>query len=315
MMIKHLSRCLLLPLVLVSQFALASESIDKQVKVDEGLNLNIKVLRGDVTIQSWDKQEVSIQGTLDELSEGFIVEHQGNELTLEDKMPRQFNGKNKEGSLLTFKVPRSLNLTVSGLSADYKVTQVQGGISINSISGSVHLDSLDKQVYIKTVSGDINATALKGEISLQTVSGDIIDKQSKGEVSYKLVSGELTADSLAKDVTIEQVSGDTNIKLASLNSLAVRTISGEVELTAESISDKATLSSVSGDLELTLNDGTDARFKINGGPGGRINNQLTSDKPSKEKYSPTSYLKFSLGDALANIDISTISGEITLKKH
>ena len=154
-----------------------------------------------------------------------------------------------------------------------------------------------------------------GEINLQTVSGDIIDKQSKGELSYKLVSGELTADSLAKDVTIEQVSGDTNIKLASLNSLAVRTISGEVELTAESISDRATLSSVSGDLELTLNSDIHARFKINGGPGGRINNKLTSDKPSKEKYSPTSYLKFSLGDALANIDISTISGEITLKKH
>ncbi|MEC4728178.1 DUF4097 domain-containing protein [Shewanella sp. D64] len=312
MKMKSLTHCLLLPLILASQLVLAAESIDKQLKVDDNLKLYIKVLRGDVTIRSWDKQEVSIRGKLDELSEGFVVDHQGNKLTLEDKMPRQFNGKNKEGSSLIFMVPKSLNLTVKGLSADYQVSKIQGDIFVNSISGNINLDDLKKQVHTKTVSGNINASALNGKIKLATVSGKIKDNNSKGEISYKLVSGELNANSSAQDVSIELVSGDADIKLTDLQSLQVRTVSGDIELSLDSLTSKASLNSVSGDIDLTLTQDINASFKINGGPGGKIINQLTSDKPSKEKYSPTSYLKFKMGDAQADIDISTISGTIKL---
>lgn len=314
MNIKTLTQCLLLPLILVSQFTLAAESIDKQLKVDDNLKLHIKVLRGNVTIQSWDKQEVSIRGTLDELSEGFVIDHQGNKLTLEDKMPRQFNGKNKEGSSLTFMIPKSLNLTVKGLSADYQVSQIQGDIVIKSISGDINLDELNKQVHIKTISGDINASALNGKIRLETVSGTIKDNKSKGEIGYKLVSGELDANSSAQDVSIELVSGDADITLASIDSLQVRSVSGDIELSLDSLSSEASLNSVSGDIELTITENINASFKINAGPGGKIDNMLTSDKPSKEKYTPTSYLKFKMGNAHADIDISTISGTIKLSK-
>lgn len=314
MNIKTLTQYLLLPLILVSQFALAAESIDKQLKVGSNLKLDIKVLRGNIKIQSWDKQEVSIQGTLDELSEGFVIDHQGNKLTLEDKMPRQFDGNNKKGSSLTFMVPRSLNLTVKGLSADYQVSQIQGDIVIKSISGDINLDELNKQVHIKTISGDIYASALNGKIRLETVSGKIKDHKSKGEVSYKLVSGELDANSSAQNVSIELVSGDADITLASIDSLQVRSVSADIELSLDSLSSEASLNSVSGDIELRLKQDINASFKINGGPGGKIDNMLTPDKPSKEKYSPTSYLKFNVGDANADIEMSTISGTIKLFK-
>ncbi|MFT5235585.1 MAG: hypothetical protein ACI8SK_001034 [Shewanella sp.] len=314
MNMKTLTHSLLLPLMFISQLALAAETIDKQFKVDNQLKLYIKVLRGDVTIQSWDKQEISIRGTLDELSEGFIVDHQGDELTLKDKMPRQFNGHNTKGSSLTFMIPKSLDLTVKGLSADYQVSQIKGNIFVNTISGNLNVDNLKQQVHIKTISGNINASALSGEIRLETVSGKIKDIKSKGEIGYKLVSGELDANSSAQDVSIELVSGDADVTLASLRSLQVRTVSGDIELSVDSLSSEANLNSVSGDIELTLTQDINASFKINGGPGGNIINQLTSDKPSKEKYSPTSHLKFKQGNANANIDISTISGTIKLSK-
>ena len=41
----------------------AAQSVDKQLNISSDTQLQIKVQRGDVTIQTWDKSEVSVTGT------------------------------------------------------------------------------------------------------------------------------------------------------------------------------------------------------------------------------------------------------------
>ncbi len=310
-----LSHFLLIPLILLSNLTFAAQSIDKQINVGSELKLNIKVLRGKVKIQSWDKQVISVKGTLDELSEGFIFEQQGHSVTLEDKMPRQFSGNDKDGSSLTITVPTNLTLYAEGISSSYQLASLEGDISINSVSGDIHAKDISKHVLIHTISGDINSSGLKGKIKLDTVSGSIKDNNSNGEISYKTVSGSLKIDSEASKVSIEQISGDGKVHLQNIDNLEVRSISGDIELSLTGLKSMANLDSVSGDISIELPQLINARFNLNGGPGGKIYNRYSDDKPTKEKYSPTSYLKFQSGEPTANIKINTISGDIELIKR
>ncbi|EDQ01192.1 DUF4097 family beta strand repeat-containing protein [Shewanella benthica] len=303
---------LLMPLLLMSNLALAAQSIDKQIKVTDDLRLNVKVLRGEVKIRSWDKQEIRIQGTLDELSEGFVVEQQGNFVTLEDKMPRQFSGKNNSGSSLIITVPKNLSLYAEGISSSYNLSNLVGDISINTVSGDIKAVKLIDKVLIHTISGDIVSDGLKGNIKLDTVSGAIKDQNSAGEISYKSVSGKINANSRATKVSIEQVSGDGKVMLQKVDKLQVRSVSGNIVLSLSALESVANLESVSGDIKLELPLLINARFSLNGGPGGKIYNRYSDDKPTKEKYSPTSYLKFQTGSPTSDIKINTISGDIEL---
>ncbi|WP_428636515.1 DUF4097 family beta strand repeat-containing protein [Shewanella sp.] len=304
---------LAMPLLLLSQSLLAAQSVDKRIEVEGDLRLNLEVQRGDVEILSWDQNAISITGTLDELSEGLVVEQKAGTISIEDKLPRHYSGSNKEGSRLTIKVPAKLKLNSEGVSANYRVSQLSGDINVQTVSGDIKVESLKEQVFINTVSGDISSQGLQGKLKLETVSGNIKDKQSLGKVSYTLVSGELNADSSADQVSIELVSGDAKVTLDKVDRLKAQSVSGDLNLSVSALATKASLDSVSGDISFSLPANLDATFAIDGGPSGDIDNRLTQDKPKRPKYGPGSSLQFQMGNGSADIIVSTISGEINLK--
>ncbi|MCZ4339236.1 DUF4097 family beta strand repeat-containing protein [Shewanella colwelliana] len=301
--------------VALSPIAMAAQSIDKRIDVDDTLKLNLQVHRGEVTIKPWDNAEIQITGTLDELSEGLLLEKQGSSVTIEDKMPRQYSGNNKDGSKLTIMVPKSLKLNADSVSASYTVNGLNGDISIQSVSGDIKATQLQQDITLITVSGDIVTAQLDGKTRLETVSGNINDQQSLGKVSYKLVSGDLSANSQASEASIETVSGSASVQFVEVNRFNGQSVSGDLILSFNRLSSKANIDSVSGDISLTLPNDMDARFTVNGGPGGDIDNSLTQDKPQKSKYTASRSLDFQMGNGSADIALGTISGTISLKQN
>ncbi|MCL1137959.1 DUF4097 family beta strand repeat-containing protein [Shewanella pneumatophori] len=313
-MTHKLISALTISTLLLCQSAFAAERIQQQQSVQADPSVKVKVQRGNVTFKSWDKNEIAVSGTLDELSQGFIFNVSGNKVTIEDKLPRQYSGSNKDGSVLTITLPSQLKLHAEGVSADYALDSLAGKLNISSVSGNIKANNLQQKAALQTVSGDILSRSLSGKVSLQTVSGDIKDTQSSGSLRYQLVSGELTADTQANKVSVESVSGDATIALANVDSLNIKTVSGDLELSLNTLTESATLGSVSGDIEIKFLSAADVNVDINGGPGGKIINKLTNDLVSKAKYSPQSYLKFQTGNGNAELNVSTISGKIELAK-
>ena len=266
----------------------AAESVDKQLPISSDTLLQIKIQRGDVQIQSWDKNEVSVTGTLDELSEGFVFEQKGNNLNIEDKMPRHYNGSDNNGSKLTIKVPKTVKLNADTISANLQISQTQGELELNTVSGNISADNLGGNPTLHTVSGDITTKGLKGKVMLDTVSGEIKDSESKGEINGDFKT--------AKEVNVRTVSGDTQVSLAKAFN-------------------KANLESVSGDMTLSFADVPDASFELNGGPGGKIKNGLSQDVPQRQKYVPNESLSFQTGAGSASVKMDTISGNLILKKQ
>lgn len=295
--------------------AFAAQSIDKQLSIGSDTQLQIKVQRGDVTIQTWDKTEVSVTGTLDELSEGFVFEQLGNNFHIEDKLPRHYNGNNAQGSQLTIKVPKTVKLSADTISANLHVAETQGELDLNTVSGNINANNLSGKPELHTVSGDITTTGLDGKILLESVSGAIKDTDSQGEMNYRLVSGDLNSHTQAASVAIEQVSGEINVNLTAAKDVTLKTVSGDTRVTLAKTLSKAKLESVSGDIIVTFTEMPEANFDLDGGPGGKINNGLTQDVPQKQKYVPRAALSFQTGSGTANVKMNTISGKLILKQQ
>ena len=296
-----------------STLALAAEEVQQQVALDSGSKVDIRVQRGHVTVKSWDKNQVSINGSLDEQSEGLVFEQRGAKFVIEDKLPRKYSGSSDNGSKLEIYLPKQTDVRVAGTSTDFSLSDISGNIDGNSISGDIKLSKLAGDIAIRSVSGGIKAEALNGKLALETVSGDIDDEDSQGSSHYRLVSGDLTANSQATNVYADVVSGKVKLQLSRVEQLKVHAVSGDIKLALDSLSDKAQLDSVSGDIKLHFNDKPNAEFVINGGPSGKISNKLSDDKPQKAKYTHSESLKFQTGSAKANVYITTISGDIQLE--
>lgn len=304
---------LLAPLMAISAFTMAAEPVDQQQDVAANPNVSVKVQRGNVSFVSWDKNSIQVKGELDELSEGFIFDVKGNSVVIEDKLPRSYQGNNKQGSQLTIYLPSQLNLDAQGVSTEVTLSKLSGQIAIALVSGNIGATQLNGSNKLTTVSGNINSKQLSGKINLETVSGDIDDNSSQGEAEFRLVSGELETHSDFTQVSIDQVSGNIEATLKQINQINLVTISGDANINLGAQLSKAHLETISGDLTMAFSAAPNLSFMIDGGPGGKINNQLTDDKPIKQKYSSSQSLQFKSLSGDGQVNINTISGRISLK--
>ncbi|MGL5359963.1 MAG: DUF4097 family beta strand repeat-containing protein [Shewanella sp.] len=295
--------------------AAALEKVDKQVNISPETQVQIKVQRGEVQILSWDNPAVSVTGTLDELSEGFIFELQGNQLKIEDKMPQSYRGNGSNGTKLIIKVPNTVNLSADTVSANLQVSQTQGAVNLHSVSGNIHATQLAGSPSLQTISGKIVALNLDGNIQLETVSGAIEDTDSKGKISYRLVSSDLTSQSLGESIHVEQVSGEINATWHYAKEIELQSVSGDSQVSLANSLTQANFASVSGDITLSFTQLPDAEFKISGGPGGKIHNSLSQDKPQQPQYVPSASLSFQTGSGSAKVALDTISGSLSLKQQ
>ncbi|NKF50882.1 DUF4097 family beta strand repeat protein [Shewanella sp. WXL01] len=303
----------LLIAVTLSFNAYSAEQVSKQVAVSGSPNIDVQVQRGSVQIIGWDKNEVSVTGTLDELSEGLIFKQRGNNIEIEDKMPKQYQGNNKQGSNLIIKVPNELQLEAEGVSANYSLHDLQGKVELEVVSGNIEAKKISGDTELTTVSGHINSQNTQGKLELESVSGNIKDINSMGKISYRLVSGDLRASSKATKASVETVSGDIRGQFSDVGKVKVVTVSGDVELGFSDSLRKGHIESVSGNLSIGFSTMPSMQVSIAGGPGGKIRNKLTEDKPVKPKYMPSSELNFVAGSGDGKLSVETISGNITVK--
>ncbi|MGB0893636.1 MAG: DUF4097 family beta strand repeat-containing protein [Parashewanella sp.] len=291
---------------------LAAEKVDKTLAVTASPSINIEVKRGDVSIKSWDKNQVQVIGTLDDYSEGLIFKKRGNSITIEDKVEQRIDLSGKAGSKLKIMVPKKLRLDAEGVSTDFDVSKLSGDIRVSSVSGDIDAKSLQGSPELKSISGEINANDLSGEIQLSSVSGQLNDKNSKGSIRYNAVSGDLNAHTQASHIEIQQVSGQLNGDFSMAKSLQIKLVSGDAKFSVNGDINSLKAQSVSGDVMVKFSKLPDANVEIDGGPGGDIQNKLTQDKPKKARYTGAESLDITIGKGTANIRMDTISGDLIL---
>ena len=294
----------------------AQEAVDESRPVNANGYVRINIVRGEVEIEGWDKNEVSVTGTLDESTEKFIFEVKGNDTTIAVKLPERLNSWccDRETDLV-IKVPTQSNLVVSLVSAEAQVKNVHGGLELGSVSGELRVENVSDRVRVTNISGEVSLRKVAGRARVKTVSGDIVASGGAGPGVFSSVSGSILVSDMHDELDLESVSGDIEVTRSHVRSVRANTVSGDVELAAE-MQEGAIIEcdTMSGSVRLVLGGKIDARFDVETSSG-RIRNRITSDKPRASEYVRDETLRFTMGDGKGEVIASSGSGDISLSAN
>ncbi|GHF82404.1 DUF4097 family beta strand repeat-containing protein [Thalassotalea marina] len=305
-----------LAIIAISLPALAGEKVDKSLSAKDVTKVCIDNLRGEVKIKGWSKEQVDVSGELDDETEEFVFEKIGSTIVIKVKVHNnQRNFNDEDGSDLNISVPQNVRVEFNGVSSDFSIADIEGGVEGKSVSGNITASAIKSHAELSTVSGNIDAKDLHGKIQMTSVSGDVNDVSSSGKLKLRSVSGKVDTKSNAKDVDLSVVSGDIEFSLAKVDELEVSSVSGEIEGKL-SLNDNGRLemSTVSGDIDIKFNNDVQASFRLKSNAGGNLVNRITDEKAKEAKYGPSSKLTFATGNASATVKGTTVSGTIRLGK-
>ena len=285
-------------IAMLSAPAYAGKKIDKTLEVDPTGKVEISVVRTDIDVEVWDKSEVRVTGELDDATEKFIFETSGSKTIIKIELDDGLfhgNWHSSNGELSIF-VPKGSTVESGGVSGDLNVTGVLGGVSLHTVSGDIDLKDVADFIEVETVSGDVEVQDCTGKMKLASVSGDI------------------TANGNASHFDANTVSGDVNAEIGLSERVDLSTVSGDVEIEFELATDgRVDAETVSGDVALHFdNDVVNARFDIDTGPGGDIENSITDDR-SDSSFIGAEKIKFRSGDGKGTVEINTMSGSIEVE--
>jgi DUF4097 and DUF4098 domain-containing protein YvlB len=309
-------------LATLAQSAGAGEAISETRDVGPNAVISIDLTNGDVSIAGWDEQRFSIEGELSDAAEGFTLLDSNGNIRFEEHVERKnrwFWGDGRrnsgDGATLDIRIPRHSVLRLEGINANMDVRGLSGNTDVEVINGRIVANDLDGVVRLETVNGSIDTQNLSGRISLKTVNGSIDDRGSvSSRASFSAVNGSIRSDNQSPQVSASNVNGNMELDLHYVDDLEVSTVGGSLEIFAF-MNDLAyiDLSSVGGSIDLRLPDTTSTSFHVSTAVGGRIRNQLSDDEPmQRNRYINSRELDFVINGGNGDVNISTVSGNITL---
>ena len=277
-----------------SSTCLAGDKVNQSLPVEASGIVFINIPRGHVNIQGWDKQEVMIQGELDDTTKRLVFKTSKNKTSVKvDTQGQQHWG---DASVLTIFMPQQLQLRFKGIDTSFSITKINSHIEGKSISGDLVVKKSHGKIMLSVVSGDVTIIESSGITKIKSVSGMVTFSGYFEQALLKSMSGDITADISGTDkLTIKNVSGNTHI-------------SGPVKNKA-----KLNLSSVSGDILYRVSGELNAECQVVSQFGGEINNQLTDDLPIESSLHKKT-LSFISGDGSGELSMNTINGSVFIEK-
>jgi DUF4097 and DUF4098 domain-containing protein YvlB len=281
-------------LVFGSVDAVAADTpVDRTVKADPRGSVVVENVAGDVQVQGWDRDEVSVTGRLQSGVERLDVTADGPRTNVRVVVPKN-TSRNVE-AFLVIKVPRASTLDVSTVSADIKVTETTGAERLRSVSGDMRAPVNGVESELKTVSGNLvlQGNGQPADLHVSTVSGDVMLTHGAGSLDLTTVSGDVSAElrPLAS-LRMRSTSGDFKLRgqLAREARVDMETVSGDVRIDAPSDAGFATeISTFSGDI-----------------------NNCFGTKAEEPEHGPGARLNIVRGAGGAKLRVKTLSGDVAL---
>ncbi|GGW83641.1 DUF4097 family beta strand repeat-containing protein [Alteromonas halophila] len=305
-------------MTLLSQVALSGERIDRSIDTSDAPYVDIEHMNGKAEIIGWDKNSVKVVGEVGENTDEVSFEKSGNEVELKIEVARSGrdwrNWRSNEGDDLTIHVPHGSRVHYSSINANVALRNLKNSVSVEVVNGDIESRNIQGRVELEAVNGDIDVGEISGDVTIETVNGDIFgDHQSDKDARFSSVNGNINIRSSSPELWVESVNGNIKLAMQAVDDLNIETVNGrvEAELSLNRNGD-VRASSVGGSITLNFQPDVSAQFDIEAHAGGRIINKISEDEMQKAKYGPRRWLEFIHNGGQARVDVSTVSGRITL---
>lgn len=305
--------------LLLPFFANAGEKVDKSLDfVDDGY-VDVANVNGEVKIVPWDNKSVKVTGELGSDTKQFTFDRSGNRIRIKVETKNEshwFGGKSNDGDNLVINLPKTSKVSYDSVNSNMSTAGITGGLSANSVNGNLIIENCQSRLKITTVNGKITGTQLNGGLDLETVNGEINLKSSGGgQSSLSTVNGTLNINSSSEEIKINTVSGNVVAEIGNIKNLEFSDVSGNATIHLNlKKGGNVNATTVSGNLTLSFAESPSAHFNIDSPVGGSINNRLSDEKPSHDEYGPGRHLQFTTLSGDGKVNVTTVSGAITLEK-
>jgi hypothetical protein len=175
----------------------------KTFPLDEDATFSLKNVRGNITVEAWDKPQAQITvikrgSESDRKSAQVYFKNDEHGLALRTAYQR---GGDKSDVVFQIKLPRQVeNVQLNTVNGDIKLSDVSGKITAQTVNGLVDLANVTSVNKAQSVNGDIKAVLKEAgsePMEFKNVNGNI-DLQIKGDLDANLeasaVRGSITID-------------------------------------------------------------------------------------------------------------------------
>ncbi len=218
----------------------------KSFAVDPGDKLVVKVRLGDVIINSWDKNTVSVtaEGIEDKYLDSLSIFKSGSLIQLRYTPAGNMQGKGR----FTIQIPAHCDAAMNISHGDIRLLgSFSGRIEGSTSNGAIELDNATGFVELSTSSGGVTIGDIKGTGRFSTSRGDIAVHTVDGDIDVKTSSGNIRVESVVKNLTAHTSSG--NISVGTVGGKTVLSTSGG-NITVNHVADSAKIKTSGGDITL-----------------------------------------------------------------
>ena len=271
---------------------MAGEKINQSLSVNATGKVFVEIPRGLVNIQGWDKQEIMVQGELEDTARSLIFK------TRKDKTLIKIHNKGHQSwgdsSVINIFMPHQLQLHFKGIDTSFTI------IKLNN-----HTEG-------KSINGDLMVSQSHGKIKLYVVSGNIKVADSSGLIRIESVNGEVDFSGDFEEAYLKSMAGDINANISGIDKLTIKNISGDTQISGQVKKEaEVKLTSVSGDIIYMASNGLNAECEMVSQFGGEITNMLTDDLPVDGNLHKKT-LSFISGDGSGTLSMNTVTGSVTI---
>ena len=294
---KALPRILALAVLCAPGPSWATQQVDETRPARSDARLEIDIVSGSLRISGWDRDEISIRGSIGDDVEALEIDGSDERITIDLDIPDGWGNRRKDlDTHLEISAPFGTRLEVE------------------TISASIDASGFTATAELATVSGAISLSGALQSAQVETVSGAIEVEGEQTRVEAESVSGSIDLRGISQSVDAATVSGHIEVSATSISRAHFESVSGRIEFRG-SLDGGARLDAEvhSGGVVLDLPADISARFEIETFSGS-IDNEFGPAAERNDRYSPGKWLKFTTGDGDAEINVESFSGTIRLRK-
>ena len=198
---------------------------DEQFTTGERTQLEVSVGAG--TIEAIAGSTGVVRVTIEARdTDSFEVFQIGDTVTIREES--RWRSRNRRVRVIV-EAPTAFDLSAQAGSADISTRGRAGVVKLRPGSGDVEVDRADR-VDAKTGSGTVRIDGVSGNASISAASGDVSVRDAGGQLDASTASGDVSAAMVAGTVEIGTASGDVTVTRADGDTIAIKTLSGDIRL-------------------------------------------------------------------------------------
>lgn len=288
-----------------SQAEQQSNEISKSFKVSKGGELLLNVTPGDISVNTWDKNEISLKIKTkhkDDFNK-LDVDQAGNRVRI--NYIADWGSSNDVEIYLI--IPDKINLILSTSSGDISLkNNITGMVSLSTRGGDIVTSNIQGEVSINTAGGDIKTGDVSGKLNVNTSGGDITVGKIKGDhSSFNTMGGDIKIEYAGCDFNAKTFGGDVIVGNVDGNS-NISTYGGDIEL--KNVDGRIEMNTFGGDLSLESCSGAvKAETK-----GGDISLKKLSGSVYANTLGGNIYAEL-IEDFAGNVKLKSAQGDIDIK--